>query len=541
MGFAKKWLAVGGAGVLLAAAAACGGSDSGGNGNGGTSNAAGDAYILGTTDTVTALDPAGSYDLGSTTLEYNLYQTLLTVPAKQTDIVGDAAEKCEYSDPSTLTCTLKPDLKFSNGDALTSSDVKYSLERAITIQDPNGAAIYLLGSITSTDKKGKVTMNDGAIETPDDTTVIFHLDHPDTTFQYILTYPGAAAIVDEDVFPADKKLADDKIIGSGPYKLAQYKSGEQAVLDLNENYTGDNVGQAPQVFVKYYQEPSALKLAVENGEIDVAWRSLSPTDIKDLESNSKVTVATGEGSEIRYWVWNVKGPVGKNQAIRQAAAQVFDRDAIAKNAYDGIVAPLYSIVPPGYAGQTDSYKAAYGSPDVAAAKKLLADAGVKTPVNLTVGYTPTHYGPNAVDEATEVQRQLDESGLFKVTLKSAEWEQYQTIYKQGAYDMWMLGWFPDYPDTDDYLSPFMVDGGFFQNGYSNPEVNKLIADEQGTSDQAQREADFKQLQDIAARDVPFIPSWVGKNIGVYGAGIKGVEDTLDPTFIFRFWLVTKNA
>ncbi len=143
-------------------------------------------------------------------------------------------------------------------------------------------------------------------------------------------------------------------------------------------------------------------------------------------------------------------PVGKNPAIRQAAAQIFDRDAIAKNAYDGIVAPLYSIVPPGYAGQTDSFKAAYGSPNVAAAKKILADAGVKTPVNLTIGYSPTHYGPNAVDEATEVQRQLEESGLFKVTLKSAEWEQYQTINKQGAYDLFQIGWFPDYPDTDDY-------------------------------------------------------------------------------------------
>ena len=52
---------------------------------------------------------------------------------------------------------------------------------------------------------------------------------------------------------------------------------------------------------------------------------------------------------------------------------------------------------------------------------------------------------------------------------------------------------------------------------------------------------FGQLQDIAAKDVPFIPSWVGQNIAVYGAGMKGVEDTLDPAFIFRFWLVTKNG
>ena len=88
-----------------------------------------------------------------------------------------------------------------------------------------------------------------------------------------------------------------------------------------------------------------------------------------------------------------------------------------------------------------------------------------------MGYTPTHYGPNAVDEATEFKRQLEDSGLFKVDLKSTEWEQYQTIYKEGAYDLWMLGWFPDYPDADDYLSPFLVDGGFFQNGYQNDEVN----------------------------------------------------------------------
>jgi peptide/nickel transport system substrate-binding protein len=528
-----------GAGALAVALTACGGNSS----SGGSTSAGGSGkpWILGTTDTVTALDPAGSYDLGSSTLEYNLYQTLVTVPPNSTKIVGDAAKSCTYSNPTTLTCTLNPNEKFSNGDPLTSADVKYSFERAIKIQDANGAAIYLLGSITDTAKNGTVTLNKGAIETPDDQTVVFHLDHPDTTFQYVLTYPGAAAIVDQDVFPADKKLADDQIIGSGPYQLSQYKSGEQAVLELNSNYSGPNPGKAPQVFVKYYSEPSALKLAAQNGEVDVAWRSLSPTDVSALKKDSNVTVATGKGSEIRYWVWKVDGPVGKNLAIRQAAAQVIDRDAIAKDAYDGTVDPLYSIVPPGYGGQKDSFKSTYGAPDPAKAKKILQDAGISTPVNLTVGWTPTHYGPSTEDEANELQRQLEASGLFKVTLKSTEWEQYQTIYKQGAYDLFILGWFPDYPDADDYLSPFLVDGGFFQNGYKNPQANKLVAQEQGTDNQSKREQIFGQLQDIAAKDVPFIPSWVGQNTAVYGKGMSGVESTLDPSFIFRFWLVTKNG
>ena len=535
----NKLVAGVGAGALAVALAACGSSNSSGETSASTGGT-GDAWILGTTDTVTALDPAGSYDLGSSTLEYNLYQNLVTVPPNSTQIVGDAAKSCDYNDPQTLTCKLNPGEKFSNGDALTSSDVKYSFERAIKIQDPNGAAIYLLGSITDTAKDGTVTLNKGAIETPDDQTVVFHLDHPDTTFQYVLTYPGAAAIVDEDVFPADKKLADDQIIGSGPYQLSQYKAGEQAVMELNPNYTGQNKGKAPQVYVKYYSEPSALKLAAQNGEVDVAWRSLAPTDVAALKKDSNVTVATGKGAEIRYWVWKVDGPVGKQLAIRQAAAQVIDREAIAKDAYDGTVDPLYSIVPPGYGGSNQAFKTAYGNPDPAKAKQILQDAGISTPVNLTVGWTPTHYGPSTEDEANELQRQLESSGLFKVTLKSTEWEQYQTIYKQGAYDLFILGWFPDYPDGDDYLSPFMVDGGFFQNGYKNAQVDKLVSQEQGSSDQAKRQQIFGQLQDIAAKDVPFIPSWVGQNTAVYGKGMSGVEDTLDPSFIFRMWAITYN-
>jgi peptide/nickel transport system substrate-binding protein len=214
-----------------------------------------------------------------------------------------------------------------------------------------------------------------------------------------------------------------------------------------------------------------------------------------------------------------------------------DRDAIVTNAYDDTVAPLYSIVPPGFPGQVDAFQEKYGEPSVEAARKLLTDAGVKTPVAITLGYTPTHYGPNAVDEASELQRQLEDSGLFRVTLESAEWEQYQDLYKEGAYDLFILGWFPDFLDADNYLSPFLVDGGFYANNYSSQRVNDLVAQEQGTEDAAEREEAFGQLQTIVAEDVPLIPSWVGKNVAVTVPGVTGVEETLDPAFIFRFWTV----
>jgi len=528
-------LAIASAGLLIASVAACG-NDSSSSPNG--DKGAGDSWILGTTETVTAVDPAGSYDFGSWNLQYNIFEQLLTIPAGGSDPQSDAAESCEYDDPQTVTCILKDGLKFSNGHDLTSSDVMFSLERNINIADPNGSSV-LLGAIIEPDSEPQAVA-DGAIETPDEKTVVFHLNQADTTFIKILS-TATASIVDEELFPADALLGDEDVVGSGPYKLSQYKAGEQAVLEANETYEGPRTPKTAQIFVSYFSDTAPLKQAIDSGQVDIAWRTLSPTDLNDLEGNDKVEVLKGEGSEFRYWVWQFDNKVAKDKATRQAVAQLIDRDAIARDSYDGTVKPAYSIVPPGFGGQKDSFKDKYAAPDVDAAKKLLDDAGIKTPVKLSLGYTPTHYGPNAVDEATQLASQLNESGLFDVKTADAEWEEYQTLYKEGAYDLFILGWYPDFLDADNYLSPFVRDGGFFQNHYSNDKVNKLLDAELAETDDAAREEMFGQLQDIVAEDVPLMPSWNGANVAVASTEMDGVLETLDPTYIFRFWQISKNG
>lgn len=530
-----------GAGSLAVALAACGGDDSGGEGPGGTSTPeAGSSaeWILGTTETITAMDPAGSYDIASWNMQYSIFEQLLAIAPGEDEPTGDAAESCDYDDPQTVTCTLKEGLTFSNGNELTSSDVLFSMQRNLEIADPNGSSV-LLGSISNGDEKNP-GLADGAIETPDDTTVVFHLNQPDLTFTKILS-TATASIVDEETFPADDLIGDADVVGSGPYMLSQYEEGQQAVLETNPEYAGDRAPAAERVFVTYFQEAAPLKTAVETGEVDVAWRTLSPTDLNDLRENGDVEVVEGEGSEFRYWVWQLQNDVPKDVAVRQSVAQIIDRDAIAENAYDGTVDPAYSIVPPGFGGQKDSFEETYGEPDVDAAAQILEDAGVETPVEITLGYTPTHYGPNAVDEANELADQLTQSGLFEVEIEDAEWEEYQTIYKEGAYDLFILGWYPDFLDADNYLSPFIRDGGFFENGYSNEAVNELLDQELGETDTAAREEQIGQLQDLVAEDVPLIPSWFGKNVAVANPSMEGVGATLDPTYIFRLWMIGKNA
>jgi peptide/nickel transport system substrate-binding protein len=352
-----------------------------------------------------------------------------------------------------------------------------------------------------------------------------------------------AAIVPSKIYPADKKQPDDKVIGSGPYQLEKYTPGEQAVFKANPNYGGANKPQTPNVIMQYYKEPSALKLAIEQGDVDVAYRSLSPTDLEALkgESDKGIKVIDGAGTEIRYITFNVKKKPVDNIAVRKAIAQVIDRESIATNVYKGTVTPLYSTVPAALPGHKDSFKDAFGDPDPAKAKQILADAGITTPVELDGWYTPTHYGPVEVDLWNEIKRQLEASGLFKVKLDSTEWTQYKdAAFAKHQYYFYGLGWFPDYPDGDNYLAPFMRDGGFFQNGYSNKEVDDALDTELQESDETKRTDAFGVVQDAEAKDVPLIPLWEGKQIAAIKDTVSGVEKTFDPAFQFRFWLVTKK-
>ncbi|MGY1805981.1 ABC transporter substrate-binding protein [Blastococcus sp. SYSU D00669] len=528
--------------ALVLAACGGGGDDDGGGGSGG----GGDTLIIGTSDKITTIDPAGSYDNGSFAVMNQVYPFLMNTPYGSPDVEPDIAESAEFTSPTQYTVTLKPGLTFANGNELTSSDVKFTFDRMVAINDPNGPASLLY--------------NLASVDAPDDTTVVFNLTNPDDqVFPQILSSP-VGPIVDEDVFSPDSLTPDDEIVEgqafAGPYTITDYDLNNLVSYEANPDYQGLLGAPATSnIDVKYYADASNLKLDVQEGNIDVAFRSLSATDIEDLRGNDDVRVVDGPGGEIRYIVFNFNTqPYGattpeadpaKALAVRQAVADLIDREELADQVYKGTYTPLYSFVPEGLTGATtplrDLYGDGQGGPDPDKAAQRLQAAGVQTPVELNLQYSDDHYGPSSGDEYALIKDQLEATGLFTVNLQTTEWVQYSEDRVADVYPAYQLGWFPDYSDADNYLTPFFLTENFLSNHYSNQQVNDLILQQATTADPAARQALIEQIQELEAQDLSTVPYLQGAQVAVTGVDIEGAEDTLDASFKFRYGALSRTS
>lgn len=539
--------ATAGIAAVALALAGCGGAD---DDNGSDGGGAGGSLVIGTTDKITTIDPAGSYDNGSFAVMNQVYPFLLNTPLGSPDVEPDIAESAEFTSPTEYTVVLKEGLTFANGNALTSSDVKFTFDRML--------AIFESGA-DGGNGPGSLLYNLDSTEAVDELTVVFHLkSENDQVFPQILSSP-AGPIVDEDVFAADALTPDADIVAgkafAGPYVITSYDMNNLISYEANPDYQGLlGAPKTSEINVKYYAEASNLKLDIQEGNVDVAYRSLSATDIEDLRGDSNVEVVDGPGGEIRYIVFNfdtqpygattAEADEAKALAVRQAVAHLIDRGEIAEQVYKGTYTPLYSFVPDGLTGATEALKDLYGDgdggPDAEAAAAVLEEAGVTTPVQLSLQYSNDHYGPSSGDEYALIKDQLESSGLFAVDLQTTEWVQYAQDRTSDVYPAYQLGWFPDYSDADNYLTPFFLVENFLGNHYVNQDVNDMILEQAVTTDADARTALIEDIQAAVAQDLSTVPYLQGAQVAVVRTGVTGAGDTLDASFKFRYGALAKG-
>jgi peptide/nickel transport system substrate-binding protein len=473
------------------------------------------------------LDPAASDSAGSFAFLSQVYPSLLAVRAGETDPVPSVAESAEWTAPGVFTVVLPDGLEFANGNALTTSDVRFSIERQLGLQSADGAWRRLEGIDT--------------VQVVDDTTIEFRVPTDvDTRLPYVLAGP-AGLVLDEETFFADELTPDEDILDAeafaGPYSLTATRDGTY-VLTPNPDYGGTRSALAA---VEIRQgDGQALADQLRGGSLDVINGRLEAEALEVLADDDALEQSTASSGRVRMLAFDLtRMPFGsraegadevKAAAVRVAIADLIDRDALV-DVGDGLVDALSGYLPNGLPGSDDVLSARYGDleggPDAAKAEAGLVAAGIVEPVALTIHVDLDQVGdPGSVEVAT-LAGQLEDSGLFVVDVIETDAEGLGDARLAGEVQAAFTSLLPADIDPQDYLAMFGSTSTAFP-GFGNADLDGLLAGMVTQVDPDARAAALVQAQNIVAGLLPAIPVTQGVRVVFANEMIAGTD--LDDSF-----------
>lgn len=348
------------------------------------------SLTVGTTDRVVSFDPAKEYDYFSGEIVNQVFDTLLVYDTQTTTLMPGLATRVPTisngdisADGLNYTFHLRTGVTFHDGSAFNATVMKWSIERAIDL-DLSGSPAFLLYDV------GNLSKNPSSrITTPDDNTIVFHLQHPVGFFNSLMAFTISAPVSMLHYNNTGQQSdAVGSVVGTGPYELTGYTPNNQIILTKFADYYNPSMYASKgiptipvlnTVTITLYSSATNLKNDISTGAIDVAYRTLNPTDLTSLQSQAStlgIKVDIGSSPQIRYLVINVKTPPFNDVRLRQAIAYAVNRTAIASTVFSSLVTPIYSMVPPSMPYTKPVFQTTYGStPNLSQANSLLGQMG----------------------------------------------------------------------------------------------------------------------------------------------------------------------
>lgn len=399
------------------------------------------------------------------------------------------AESCEVSeDGLTYTVKLRDNLKWHDGEAITSDDLVFTME--VIADTDNG-----------TDFTGAAFINDKAVDVKkvDELTVEFKVPEVSASYE---TKLGAVTIIPEHMFEGntDIKSADANLmdIGSGPYKLKEFKDGESLVLEKFEDYYGGEPSISTVAF-KVVSDSSAQEVAMQNGEINL----MELADANAVEKYSKeenYQVHEFPEGRVNYMAWNKYSDTWKNKEALDAVFAAIDAQEIIDGAYGGTMAKkansILSNVNMFYDESIEPYEQ-----DLDKAKKLAESSG------LTSKTLKLYYNADRAymkETALIIQQQLKSAGI-NLEVEGVESNGFFEIVfgDKSDYDLYLNG-YGAAMDPDEVIAG-MFDGTWGINVDTSDEILDLFKKGRSITDEVERESIYKEIQQKASEEKTIYP------------------------------------
>ena len=425
------------------------------------------------------------------------------------------ATRWETPDPLTWVFHLRTGVHFEDGRPLTSRDVKFTVDSIL-----NGTVISVkAGSFTTLDH----------IDTPDPATVVFHLKQPDPALPFNLC-DGAIGIVP---YGSGRDFFQHPI-GSGPFTFVSQQLDRDVVIARNPSYW-DAKPNIPRVRFAVVPDATTRALELEKGSADLESNALPADEVYALHRDPHLATEDGPGTVLNYIVFNMRDPILRDVRVRSAIALAINRPLLIQALYRGEARIAESLLPPEHWAYNPGVE--QHPYDPARANALLDQAGYRR----GAGGIRFHIGMKTSNDETvrlmavAIQEQLAQIGIA-LDLRSYEFATYYADLTRGAFQLapgrWIGG--NENPDIFRYayatasFPPHGANRGF----YSNPEMDRLIADAADTTNRDQQIADYRQIQAIAARDLPTIDLWYLDSVIVHNRRLGNIHPNPSGTFDF---------
>ena len=465
------------------------------------------------------LDPRFATDAQSQHLDGLIFSSLVERD-EQMHLRGDLAESWESPEALTQVFHLRRGVRFHDGRAVTSADVKATFE-------------YILDGGNHSPKRGAFRMIAG-IETPDAATVIFRLKEPYASFLWSLSKPAVGIV------PAGSGADFSRVLnGSGPFRFVSQAQDDEVLLDGNADYFRG----APAVkHLRARVVPDAIVRALElrKGSADVEVSSLSPDMVPVLARQPDLAVTQGPGTNVNYLGFNFQDELLAKREVRQALAFATDREALIRYLLHGQARVASGILPPNHWAFEPAV--AQYTLDTARAEKILDEAGfprkadgVRFHVMLK---TSTDEQARLVGAA--LQEQWRRAGIA-LEVRSLEFATLLSDSIKGNFQISLLRWVGANNDPDIFEFVFsskrFPPDGANRGHYVNPRMDELVGQIRGEMDREKRKALCSQAQKILAEDLPYLPLWFVDVVSVHRRELGELK--MSPTGDFDFLAAAK--
>ncbi len=447
---------------------------------------------------IKAIDPLIGVTTYSISVNRHLYDYLINLN-EDGSFSPMLAESWELLNPNLVELKLRNDVYFHNGEKMTSADVVYSLERVRDL--PLSLTQGMFGEITAVDEY----------------TVHVELLQTFGAIELLFCRTGTQIVPkgmqdDDDTYNAF--IASP--IGTGPYKFVKWSKGDYIELEAFEDYWGDSP-LAKHLIIRIIAEPSMRLVALENGEIDIAY-DIGANDVDKINQNSELTFIEGASSRCVIVSTNYKSPSPiSNKLVLQAIQYAIDKEAIVQAVGYGHGSVAHTMIPSFVFGSTDKIVTEY---NIEKAKELLSLAGYPDGFEVDMA---TYSDQLYVETGNIIQSQLKEIGI-KVNLHVSD----QATLLESCGDEnhgLILKFWMTVADAHNTFHPYYFSTSTPAHGnsafYSNEDVDKYILEETNSSDSAVRQAAFDAIYDITAEELPYIPIFFTPMLVGMRANVQG--------------------